>query len=85
MAEVALTGRAPGLYNLYLGGGFHGQRLNSLYAQNLSVPKILATLDSLLERYANERNVEEGFGDYLFRTCAPAVPVKTIPLQNQES
>src|SRR5690554_445324 len=27
LAEVALTGRAPGLYNLYLGGSFQGDRL----------------------------------------------------------
>jgi len=27
IAEIGLTGRAPGKYNLYLGGGFHGERL----------------------------------------------------------
>ena len=35
VAEIALTGRAPGKYNLYLGGGFHGERLNRLYAENI--------------------------------------------------
>jgi sulfite reductase (NADPH) hemoprotein beta-component len=26
VAEIAFTGRAPGKYNLYIGGGFHGER-----------------------------------------------------------
>src|SRR5581483_8254688 len=33
-AEIGLTGRAPGKYNLYFGGGFHGQRLNKMYLEN---------------------------------------------------
>ncbi|MEO7277867.1 MAG: NADPH-dependent assimilatory sulfite reductase hemoprotein subunit, partial [Sphingomicrobium sp.] len=28
VAEIALTGRAPGKYDLWLGGGHHGERLN---------------------------------------------------------
>jgi sulfite reductase (NADPH) hemoprotein beta-component len=31
IAEVACVGKAPGTYNLMLGGGYHGQRLNKLY------------------------------------------------------
>jgi sulfite reductase (NADPH) hemoprotein beta-component len=30
IAEIALTGRAPGKYNLDHGGGFHGQRMNKM-------------------------------------------------------
>jgi len=37
IAEIGLTGRAPGKYNLYLGGGFHGQRLNRLYLMSTLV------------------------------------------------
>lgn len=81
LAEVALTGRAPGLYNLYLGGGFHGQRLNRLHAQNLSVPKILALLDALFARYAQEAAEGESFGDFLCRcVLIPANPAATPSL-----
>jgi sulfite reductase (NADPH) hemoprotein beta-component len=31
VAEVACVGKAPGTYNLMLGGGYHGERLNKLY------------------------------------------------------
>merc|ERR1711977_688593 len=31
LAEVAFVGKAYGAYNMYLGGGYHGNRLNKLY------------------------------------------------------
>lgn len=68
LAEIALTGRAPGLYNLYLGGSFHGDRLARLYAGNVSEERFIAVIDPLLERYAAERNRNEHFGDFLQRS-----------------
>ncbi len=67
IAEIGLTGRAPKLYNLYLGGGFHGERLNQLYASNVSIDKALELLEPLLARFAAERDDHEHFGDYLIR------------------
>jgi len=67
IAEIALTGRAIGRYNLYLGGGFHGQRLNRLYLENASEAAIIAALDDLLGHFARERREDERFGDYLIR------------------
>lgn len=67
VAEIALTGRAPGKYNLYLGGGFHGERLNRLTAENVGEGKILEILSTELSRYARERQPGERFGDFLTR------------------
>lgn len=67
IAEIALTGRAPGKYNLYLGGGFHGQRLNRLYRENIGEAAILEALDNVLGRYATERLPGEHFGDFTIR------------------
>jgi sulfite reductase (NADPH) hemoprotein beta-component len=67
IAEIAFTGRAPGKYNLYLGGGFHGERLNRLYRENIGEAAILATLDELLGHYAQGRQPGEHFGDYVIR------------------
>jgi len=67
VAEIAFTGRAPGKYNLYVGGGFHGERLNTLYRENIGEAAILETLDGLFARYAAERSDSEHFGDYLHR------------------
>jgi sulfite reductase (NADPH) hemoprotein beta-component len=67
IAEIALTGRAPGKYNLYLGGGFHGQRLNRMYRENIGEPAILEALDDVLGRYAAERLPDERLGDFTIR------------------
>lgn len=67
VAEIALTGRAPGKYNLWLGGGFHGERLNRLTAENIGEAKILAILGEKLGAFAVNRMPGERFGDYLTR------------------
>jgi sulfite reductase (NADPH) hemoprotein beta-component len=67
IAEIGLTGRAPGKYNLYLGGGFHGQRLNKMYLENVGESAILEALDETLGRYAREREPGERFGDFAIR------------------
>jgi sulfite reductase (NADPH) hemoprotein beta-component len=67
VAEIAFTGRAPGKYNLYIGGGFHGERLNTLYRENIGEPAILEILSEMLGRYAAERGEGERFGDFVMR------------------
>jgi sulfite reductase (NADPH) hemoprotein beta-component len=67
IAEIALTGRAPGKYNLYLGGGFHGERLNKMYLENVGEPAILFTLDEIITHYAKDRHAGERFGDFVIR------------------
>lgn len=67
IAEIALTGRAPGRYNLYLGGGFHGQRLGRLYLENVGEAAILAALDEVLGHYARDHTTGERFGDFAIR------------------
>ena len=67
IAEIGLVGRAPGIYNLYLGGGFHGQRLNRLYKPSLKEPQILEILASLFKDYAENRQAGEHFGDFVIR------------------
>ncbi len=68
VAEVALVGKAPGRYNLMLGGSRTGQRLNTLYRDNQSEAQILEILDDLLGRFAGARQPGESFGDFLVRT-----------------
>ena len=69
VAEIALTGRAPGKYNLYLGGGFHGERLNRIVRENIGEPEILEILGDLVARYAKERGPGERLGDFVTRTA----------------
>jgi sulfite reductase (NADPH) hemoprotein beta-component len=67
LAEIALVGKGPGKYNLYLGASANGDRLNSLYQENVGEEQILETLRRLLSRYALERNEGERFGDFVIR------------------
>ena len=67
LGEIALIGKSLGRYNLYLGAGHVGERLNKLYRENLTEDEILAELIPLIERYGKERLKEEPFGDFTIR------------------
>ncbi|EXJ56305.1 sulfite reductase (ferredoxin) [Cladophialophora psammophila CBS 110553] len=67
VAEAAFVGKAYGAYNMYLGGGYHGQRLNKLYRSSIKEDEILEIMQGLLGRYAKERNAGERFGDWTIR------------------
>ncbi|MFM5558388.1 assimilatory sulfite reductase (NADPH) hemoprotein subunit [Aeromonas media] len=75
LAEVGLVGKAPGRYNLHLGGNLEGTRIPRLYQENITEPQILAELDSLIGRWAKERNPNECFGDFVIRVgvIAPVI------------
>ncbi|GAB3103853.1 assimilatory sulfite reductase (NADPH) hemoprotein subunit [Lysobacter terrae] len=68
LGEIALVGKAPGRYNLMLGASHKGERLNTLYRENIDEAAILAALDPLLAQYASARESGEHFGDFLVRT-----------------
>jgi sulfite reductase (NADPH) hemoprotein beta-component len=84
LAEIALVGKAPGRYNLMLGGDHRGQRLNTLYRENIDESAILDTLDPLFRQYAAEGTDAERFGDFVVRTGIVATDIvagKSLPLE----
>ncbi len=68
IAEIGLVGKGPGRYNLYLGAGFAGDRLGCLHRENANEAEILAALAPLFVAYAEQRQADERFGDFLLRT-----------------
>jgi sulfite reductase (NADPH) hemoprotein beta-component len=68
LAEIGLVGKNLGRYNLYLGGGFAGDRLSKLYRENLDEDEIVACLEPIIRRYAQERTPGEHFGNFVIRT-----------------
>ena len=68
LAEIALVGKAPGRYNLHLGGARDGRRLSPLYRENLDEAGIVAVLDPPFAAWAAERVPGEAFGDFLHRS-----------------
>lgn len=74
IAEVGFVGKAYGAYNMYLGGGYHGQRLSKLYRSSIKEDEILSIMKGLLGRWARERQDrpdelggKEHFGDWCIR------------------
>jgi sulfite reductase (NADPH) hemoprotein beta-component len=67
VAEIGLVGKNLGKYNLYLGGGFAGDRLSKLYRENIGEEEILACLEPILQRYGRERSPGERFGNFVIR------------------
>lgn len=71
-SEIALVGRAPNKYALYIGGNYTGTRLNRLMAPSVTIDGAVEMLTPVIKRYALERLEGEGFGDFCDRVVLPA-------------
>ena len=67
LGEIGLVGKAPGKYNLYLGAGLDGTRLNKLYRPAISHEEIVQELTPVLQDFASNREMDERFGDFCIR------------------
>lgn len=67
MAEIAFVGKAPGRYQLWLGGNVSGTRLNRVWRETVKDAEIEAELRPLFVRYRAERQPGERFGDWCER------------------
>ncbi len=67
LGEIGFVGKAPGKYNLYLGAGFSGERMNKMYKENIGEEEILKELKPILSAYAKEREEGERFGSFTIR------------------
>src|SRR5262249_38282375 len=67
LAEIALVGKAPGRYNLMLGADASGQRLNSLYRENLDEAGVPAGLEGPFAPDPRGRVAGARFGGYAWR------------------
>jgi sulfite reductase (NADPH) hemoprotein beta-component len=66
-AEIGFVGKAPGRYQIWLGGNVASTRLNRLWRDNVKDPDIEAELRPVLARFAAERSPGEAFGDWAER------------------
>lgn len=67
LAELGLIGKGPGRYNLHIGGNRIGTRIARMYIENIKENEILKNIDQLVARWADERNIDENFGDFVIR------------------
>ena len=71
MAEIAFVGKAPGRYQLWIGGNASGTRLNRVFKETVKDAEIEAELRPLFTRWKNERVAGERFGDFSSRILLP--------------
>ena len=74
-AELAFVGRAPGKYQLYLGGNQSGTQLTKLYKESVKTEEIEKELRPLFSRFAQERKGRERFGEYCRRVLLAEAPL----------
>jgi sulfite reductase (NADPH) hemoprotein beta-component len=67
LAEIGLVGKAPGRYNFHIGGNLAGTRIPRMYRENITEQQILDEIDTLVGRWASEREAGEAFGDFVIR------------------
>ncbi|VED06906.1 sulfite reductase (NADPH) hemoprotein beta subunit [Escherichia coli] len=67
LAEMGLVGKAPGRYNLHLGGNRIGHVSHGCIKKTSPSRKSWRPLDELIGRWAKEREAGEGFGDFTVR------------------
>jgi sulfite reductase (NADPH) hemoprotein beta-component len=67
MAELAFVGKAPGRYQVWLGGNSSGTRLNRIWKDVIKEPELETELRPVLMRFVKERNTSERFGDWCDR------------------
>ena len=75
MAELAFVGKAPGRYQVWLGGNASGTRLNRVWKDVLKEPELETELRPVLVRFVKERNAGERFGDWCDRVFLNEQPV----------
>ncbi len=64
MAEIAFVGKAPGRYQVWLGGDVSGTRLNKVWKDVVKEPELENEFRPVFTRFAKERNAGERFGDW---------------------
>ena len=69
-ADIALVGRRPGIYHLFVGGRLAGDRMADLYAADMKVEDTIETLTPLLTKFAKDRHDDEGLGDFYQRVLS---------------
>ena len=67
MAELAFVGKAPGRYQVWVGGNASGTRLNRVWKDMLKEAELEAELGPVLVSFAKERNPGERFGEWCAR------------------
>jgi sulfite reductase (NADPH) hemoprotein beta-component len=76
-AEIGFVGKAPGRYQLWLGGNESSTRINKLYKDVVKDADMITELKPLFERWKATRLDAERFGDWAARVIWPEIAAAT--------
>jgi sulfite reductase (NADPH) hemoprotein beta-component len=77
-AEIAFVGKAPGRYQVWLGGNSSGTRLNRIWKDGVKDGDIENELRPVLARFVQERSAGERFGDFCERAIWKEAPAAAV-------
>jgi sulfite reductase (ferredoxin) len=66
-ANIAFIGRAPGKYDIFLGGNSLGTALNERFTETVPFDQLVDTVRPVLEAFVREREPGEDFGSFCRR------------------
>ena len=84
-ADVALVGRRPGIYHLFVGGRLAGDRMADLYAADMKIEDMIETLRPLVQQWSEHRLPKEGLGDFYQRVIGRNEPRQRVTGKEEES
>jgi sulfite reductase (NADPH) hemoprotein beta-component len=67
VAEIALVGKGPNKYQIYLGGNEPSTRMNRVYKDSVKGEDLITELRPLFVRFREDRLPGERFGDFCAR------------------
>lgn len=67
-ANIAFIGRAPGKYDIFLGGSALGTALNERFRETVPFEQLVSAVRPVLESFVRDRESGEDFGTYWRRT-----------------
>ena len=84
-ADIALVGRRPGIYHLFVGGRLAGDRMADLYAADIKIEEVVEKLTPLVTQWSLRRRPGEGLGDFYQRLLNLNEPRQRVTGKEQES
>ena len=77
-ADIALVGRRPGVYHLFVGGRLAGDRMADLYAADVKIEEVVDILTPLLTQFAATKQNGESIGDFYQRLMESESPRRRV-------
>ena len=84
-ADIALVGRRPGIYHLFVGGRLAGDRMADLYAADIRMEDVVESLTPLVTQWSLQRRPGEGLGDFYQRMLERTQPRQRITGKEEPS